>query len=85
MTEKLSIKEKGLRALAIESELTIGSGVPIWLFSALLINFASSRSTPVTRMFSTAKIGVNIVAATRAKSAPKEPKIAIKMPRRRLE
>jgi hypothetical protein len=36
-------------------------------------------------MFSTAKMGVNMVAATNANKAPKEPKIAMRMPRRRLE
>ncbi len=72
--EKLSINGKASKALAISDGLTKGNGFPIWLVSALIIDFSFNRFTPPTSIFSTAKSGVKIVARTRSSRAPNDEK-----------
>jgi hypothetical protein len=69
----------------ISAPLTVGNGLPIWLVSALTIDFSLSLFTPVTSIFSTANNGVKIVDRT---SSSKEAIEAIETPnaiRRLLE
>ena len=70
--EKLSINGKASKALAISDGLTKGNGFPIWLVSALIIDFSFNRFTPPTSIFSTAKSGVKIVARTSSSRAPND-------------
>lgn len=72
MIEKLSISANVFREVEISAADTNGSGLPTWLLSALIIDFSFRRLMPLTSIFSTAKIGVKIVARTRSRSEPKE-------------
>lgn len=70
MIEKLSIRGKDFSEVAISAALTVGSGFPNWLVSALTIDFSFKRFMPPTSIFSTASSGVKIVASTRSNSEP---------------
>lgn len=70
MIEKLSIRGKAFSEVATSVALTVGSGLPSWLVSALKIDFSFKRFIPPTSIFSTASSGVKIVASTRSKSEP---------------